>query len=314
MSGAWQYGYFPAGCRAHVVQVGLGDNRTFLHDWFESPPELRWLLSSISSHHDFCGVAVEPVWRHLEAAYHLAESAGYASNVALIQAALGQQLGRTAIYRVEELPPEELKGFSEAELEEYELQMSYLRNMSCVEELSDWLQYRHHLLEEQLKVHVPITQDVVPLWTWQRLVEETGFVGCEVLLIDAEGFDVEILRSLAEYCADRVEELPWVIQFESNGLCNARAGYDCEREIVTEFEKLGYLLLGRGRDTYMVLKSAWSTSLQEWLSSWTCVECDAKNSYPYALMPEVLCQSCADCVWKKRSSESSDDSCETTLT
>lgn len=76
------------------------------------------------------------------------------------------------------------------------------------QELSDWLQYRHHLLEEQLKVHVPITQDrwwvismrsafswrclcctfwsgscvnpsmlrpfsslvqdVVPLWTWQR--------------------------------------------------------------------------------------------------------------------------------------------------
>lgn len=25
-------------------QVGLGDNRTFLHDWFESPPELRWPL------------------------------------------------------------------------------------------------------------------------------------------------------------------------------------------------------------------------------------------------------------------------------
>lgn len=37
--------------------------------------------------------------------------------MALIQAALGQQLGRTAIYRVEELPPEELKGFNEAELE-----------------------------------------------------------------------------------------------------------------------------------------------------------------------------------------------------
>ena len=54
---------FISGCRAHVVQagsgwqkknillamvcfvfsqVGLGDNRTFLHDWFESPPELRW--------------------------------------------------------------------------------------------------------------------------------------------------------------------------------------------------------------------------------------------------------------------------------
>jgi len=39
---------------------------------------------------------------------------------------------------------------------------------------------------------------------------------------------------------------------------------------------------------------------------------DAKNSYPCTLMPEVLCQSCADSMWKKRSSESSDDSCETT--
>ena len=35
-------------------------------------------------------------------------------------------------------------------------------------------------------------------------------------------------QSLAEYCADRPEELPWVIQFESNGLCNARAGYNCD--------------------------------------------------------------------------------------
>lgn len=31
-------------CFVFFLQVGLGDNRTFLHDWFESPPELRWPL------------------------------------------------------------------------------------------------------------------------------------------------------------------------------------------------------------------------------------------------------------------------------
>lgn len=39
-----------------------------------------------------------------------------------------------------------------------------------------------------------LCQDNVPLWTWSRLVGEIGFYGCEVLIVDAEGFDVEILK------------------------------------------------------------------------------------------------------------------------
>jgi len=39
-----------------------------------------------------------------------------------------------------------------------------------------------------------ITQDKVPFWTWSRLVYEIGFDGCELLIIDAEGFDVDILN------------------------------------------------------------------------------------------------------------------------
>lgn len=306
MSGAWTYGNFPEGSRAHVVQVGLGDNRTFLHDWGDSNPNLGWLLSAVSRDRDFCGVAVEPVWKHLEAAYHLAKDTRYDYNVALVQAALGEYTGRTLMYRVEELSQKELQCLDPAAREDYELQMSYLRNMSCVEELSDWLRDRHHILEEQLGplgVHVPITEDVVPLWTWERLVEELGFKGCEVLIIDTEGFDVEILRSLAAYCADRLEELPWVIQFESNGLCNARAGYNCEWYIIPEFEKLGYTLLARGRDTYLVLKTAESASLNAWLDEWACVGCGCRES-PYTLTPDPLCESCAKSLMSKTWSDS----------
>lgn len=308
MSGAWTYGNFPKGSRAHVVQVGLGDNRTFLHDWGGSDRNLGWVLSAVSRDRDFCGVAVEPVWKHLDAAYKLAKDSGYDSNVALVRAALGEYTGRTLMYRVDELSPKELQRLDPAAREDYEMKMSYLRNMSCVEELSDWLRENHQWLEERLRplgVHLPITEDVVPLWTWERLVEQLGFKGCEVLIIDTEGFDVEILRSLAKYCAYRPEELPWVIQFESNGLCNARAGYNCEWYIIPELEKLGYVLLARGRDTYLCLKGAHSAALNAWLDAWACVRCGYKKP-PYSLTPEPLCEYCAKSLVSKTWSDSPD--------
>eukprot|EP00435_Cladocopium_sp_Y103_P068593 s382_g31.t2 len=186
MSGAYMRGYFPRGQRAHVVQVGLGDNRTFLHDMAAidrraTDKGVGWLLSACTDG-DICGVAVEPVWEHFEAADKLAASR--LPNVKLVQAALGEYCGKTPIYRVEEPSNSELA---------------------------------------------------------------------------------------------------------RNGLCNARAGYDSESHIVTEFEKLGYILVGRGRDTYLALQSAaTSTSMQNWLGSWRCAECRREHRYPYTLTPDVL--------------------------
>lgn len=299
--GAYQYGHFPRGRRAHVVQVGLGDNRTFLHDMVavrrqEYHTGVGWLLNACSEG-DICGVAVEPVWEHFEAAHELAKE-NRLRNVALVQAALGEYSGRTAIYRVQEPEKSQLDWLDEDDREDYETQMSYLRNMSSVEAKSKHLHYFHQRLEQKFKLTVPIQEDRVPLWTWTNLVDQVGFRGCELLLIDAEGFDVEILRSMAYHCQRRREELPWVIQFESNGLCNARAGYDCESYIVSEFEKLGYTLVGQGRDTYLALQRANSPSLKRWLSSWSCSECNARYAYPYTVVPDVMCQRCADWAWK----------------
>ena len=46
----------------------------------------------------------------------------------------------------------------------------------------------------------------MPLWTWTNLVDQVGFRGCELLLIDAEGFDVEILSLGMKHMLLRFEE------------------------------------------------------------------------------------------------------------
>eukprot|EP00438_Fugacium_kawagutii_P022936 Skav226773 [mRNA] locus=scaffold8:228331:229990:- [translate_table: standard] len=114
--------------------------------------EQQRLLSAISWEDQvFCGVAVEPasrsgalelsgeavpsilrgrfeglglslqVWKHLEAAYHLAQETGYDHNVALVQAlfaALGESAGCTALYHVEELSTVEMEALDPAAREE----------------------------------------------------------------------------------------------------------------------------------------------------------------------------------------------------
>eukprot|EP00913_Durusdinium_trenchii_P031590 g29582.t1 len=119
--GAYQYGHFPRGRRAHVVQVGLGDNRTFLHDMVavrrqEYHTGVGWLLNACSEG-DICGVAVEPVWEHFEAAHELAKE-NRLRNVALVQAALGEYSGRTAIYRVQEPEKSQLDWLDEDDRED----------------------------------------------------------------------------------------------------------------------------------------------------------------------------------------------------
>ncbi|CAJ1430109.1 unnamed protein product [Effrenium voratum] len=292
---AFRDGYFPIGDRAHIVQVGLGDNRTFLHELTggKTKADVRWLLSACSSRKDFLGVAVEPVWKHFQAARNLAWRTD--ASVALVQAALGAEDGQCRIFYVDEPEPRDLARLSPRARENFEWQMSYLRNMSSAEEISPHLAHFHGRLQGSLGVAVPLVENWVPIITWTQLAAQVGFKGCEVLILDTEGFDVEILRSMMQHCERRPQELPWLIQFESNGLCNARAGYDCETEIMEELERVHYVCVGKGRDSYCVLKDALpkSWALQKWLESWCCAECNARDCFPYVITPEVLCQRCS---------------------
>ena len=65
-----------------------------------------------------------------------------------------------------------------------------------------------------------------------QLVEQLNFKGVELLLIDAEGYDTRILRSVAEYCETQEFngswEWPEVICCETLGHCNKTDGEGSE--------------------------------------------------------------------------------------
>ena len=95
---------------------------------------------------------------------------------------------------------------------------------------------------------------------------------------------------MAHHCLRRREELPSLIQFQSNGLCNERGGCgeDNEPAVVFELEELGYRLIGKSKtDTYLGLESRAieGTPLHQWMETWRCSNCGSRNSPPYLNKP-----------------------------
>ena len=66
------------------------------------------------------------------------------------------------------------------------------------------------------------------MWTWQRLLQRCNFSSCEVLLIDAEGYDAKILRSVVKHCRSHPGSWPDLIQFESMGHADSIEGKGAE--------------------------------------------------------------------------------------
>ena len=91
--------------------------------------------------------------------------------------------------------------------------------MSCVGQAHpEFWKFSEHL-EQEYGVKV----EMVPVEAWGltygALSQRLHFSGVEVLLIDAEGFDCQILHSMLDYCNREGGEGSWpdVIQFETRG-------------------------------------------------------------------------------------------------
>ena len=87
---------------------------------------------------------------------------------------------------------------------------------------------------------------------------------------------------MAKHCGNRRDELPWLIQFESNGLCNESCGpgKDHESAVVSELEGMGYRLMAKSKtDTDLVLEEG--APLYEWTQTWSCRNCGSCNSPSY---------------------------------
>jgi len=275
------------GRRVHFVQIGLGNNTTFVQnlagrkeDWHHG---IDWLLDSCDERRPqfVRGVAVEPVPEYAEAMQTLAARL---QNVAVVQAAIGEGNGRSTTIHVLDSPEELCSQVSKRHRQDLLWQLSYLRNMSCVGRDHPEFATMSRKILQRCGVHVKTRTREVELWSWARLAQNLCFAGCQVLLVDAEGHDASILRSMLQHCRGRPRELPDLIQFETRGHCDSVEGGDAEWGIIDLLQDAGYDLLAFSHaDTHLAHNSALRRRgrLWRWAQLWACRECQRRGRFPY---------------------------------
>ena len=101
--------------------------------------------------------------------------------------------------------------------------------------------------------------------------------GCQVLLVDAEGSDCAILRSMMHTCKRGEMPWPWVIHFETCGHCDTKEHDKVEEQTVMDLQKEGYLLVYAGRDSTLLHEPALRAErgLPLWADEHFTLRCDA---------------------------------------
>ena len=285
------------GAKINMVQIGLGNNRTFIQNLAgrreEWSSHMHWLMQSCSrsSADGFTGVAVEPVREHADAAEITASM--HLPGVRVMQVAIGQSENEKGCIHVlrhdAELETDVRDGMKE--------QLEYLRNMSCLGGPHPDFEVCAKYISETYGVLVEMVPREVKVLSWKTLVERVGFRGAEVLMIDAEGSDAGILRSMLQHCEECAEELPDLIQFESLGHCDRLERGCVEKEVIGRLEKAAYIIVARSwQDTYAVKESVMKEREEviKWLQSWRCSSCGSTDQYPYEMTGyDLVCGACS---------------------
>ena len=119
--------------------------------------------------------------------------------------------------------------------------LEYLQNMSCLGRVHPDCPWYIQAIEKHYGITLGIECiQIVDVWSWQKLVTEYNFRGCEVMLLDAEGCDTKILRSLISFCHDHPDHWPDMIQFETMGHCDSIEGDGAEKATLDSLQREGY--------------------------------------------------------------------------
>ena len=284
------------GRRIQVVQVGLGTNSTFVQNL--SGAQAVWnkniscLLETVTETRPWLieGIGVEPVKEHAEKL-----RAGFDSlmpHVALVQAALGEVMleSSSTIHCLTEEDRASIVSQVPVRLHKGMLwDLGYLENMSCVGGEHPLLREKREEFRSWYGVDLPFTGRSVEVWSWDRLARELNFCGCELLIVDTEGHDTSVLRSMIQHCAAQEvmglkQAWPRLIEFESQGWGNWKENSDAEWNIVRQLENYGYVL---------ICYSNWSTSMvlaevlyqdnrvKRWTNLYKCDTCHRNGVFPY---------------------------------
>ena len=274
-----------AGAKLHFVQIGLGTFGTFIQNLVGRKDEwdtaIGWLLEAVSETRPrhFLGAAVEPVPEHAERLRW--QAAHRLPGLRLVQAAIGDEEGSMELTVLTQAAHDKaLASAPRQSRAEVEQTLLYLRNMSHLTGCDNgwhyivdraWRDWGADVQPETLRTEV---------WSYRRLAKSLDFCGCEVLAIDAEGYDTKILRSVVKHCVE--EEMrgrcawPDLITFESAGHCDSIEGKGAEAAAIKQLELCGYTNVTHNHtNTYMVRLQAVAQSwpLHRWLGKMACSAC-----------------------------------------
>lgn len=301
--------------RLHVLQIGLGTFGTVVENLANSCNScgtVAWLLEAASNKsHTLLTVGVEPMPHHLA---RLRPFLGSLPNTALVEAAIVCHSGATTIHGITEDKYQScLAMLDVADVPRFESLSVYLRNMSCVgQEHPEFEKYNSHL---RALFNVKIDSEPIDIktFTFGALARTLRFIGAEVLLIDAEGYDCQILQSMIEYCNEVGDARCWpdVIQFETLGHSDKVEQDDVERKMVRALENSGYIVACYGNDTQLVKFAALQEEarLEKWVNMLRCQRCGSEGTsgMPFSLCCGLglYCDGCAflykmfgETVWK----------------
>ena len=220
--------------------------------------------------------------------------------VELVQVAMGESEVRGADVHVFSVTERDrlLQKVSDEKRPAAKRELDYLVNMSSKGGAHPRLPSQHQWFAAEYGIHVDVEKRQTEVWTWRGLAERCNFAGCEVLVIDTEGSDAEILRSMIEYCQRTPSAWPDLIQFETMGHCDEKEGRGTERRLIETLEKEGYKLVNSGdHNSHLVLSSALDTEqrLQDWVGAWRCTSCWKPWCLPFTSNHEgCYCQPCLD--------------------
>ena len=288
------------GAKLHFVQIGLGTFGTFIqnlvgrHDeWDKS---FAWLLEAVSETRPwmFLGAAVEPVPEHVD---RLREQAANLPGVRLVQAAIGDKDGSMELTVLTQAAHDKaLASVPPQNREALTNWLLYLRNMShlsgCDNGFAPSVEHARRTWDADVRPETYHTE----VWSYKKLADSLDFCGCEVLAIDAEGYDTKILRSLMAYCDDAEGAWPDIIAFETMGHSDTIEGPLAEEEAIKELELRGYTTVTQTpNNTYMVRLCAVneSPSLYGWMGKLACTACGAQAWPVICNSGRPICRLCS---------------------
>mmetsp|Transcript_51105 Transcript_51105/g.160353 ORF Transcript_51105/g.160353 Transcript_51105/m.160353 type:complete len:286 (-) Transcript_51105:19-876(-) len=223
-----------SGRKINAVQIGLGTFGTVIQNLIGSheewDPIVGWLMEVVSERNPrrFQGVAVEPVREHIERLRK--QAANQLPHFRLVQAAIGEDdvedvemtvLTKTAHDKLLASVPPDVQ-------QQLARDLVYIRNMSCVGGPHPGFDLCRQKAWRKFGVDICLEPFRTSVWSYGRLARSLDFCGCELFIVDAEGHDTQILRSMIQHCSE--EEMygrcawPDVVVFESAGLCDSKEG------------------------------------------------------------------------------------------